>query len=175
VRRAFVLAVAFLAACDRGGEEEVPPSADANTAPPASVTQVSFDTASAYVEADGQRIPLRVELARTVDQQSFGLMDRDSLSPSAGMVFLYETPQPTDGSFYMFRTRIPLDIAFFDGTGRIVSILHMTPCTSPQPQQCELYSPGMSYLGALEVNAGWLAAHGVEVGDRVVVPGHLGN
>ena len=173
MRRLALIVCALLTACDRGAEEEVPQNTD--NAPPPAATQVVFDTASAFVEADGRRIPLHVELATTVDQQSFGLMDRDSLPQGAGMVFLYEAPQPTDGSFYMYRTRIPLDIAFFDGTGRIVSILQMAPCVSPQPQQCELYSPGMSYLGALEVNSGWLSQHGVEVGDRVVIPGRIGN
>ena len=174
MRRLAFVVCALLVACDRGAEEQEAPAATDNTPPPAA-TQVTFDTASAFVEADGQRIPLRVELATTVDQQSFGLMDRDSLPQDAGMVFLYEVPQPTDGSFYMYRTRIPLDIAFFDGTGRIVAILQMQPCVSPQPQQCELYSPGISYLGALEVNSGWLSQHGVEVGDRVIVPGRIGN
>src|SRR5688500_13160598 len=118
MRRCALIACVLIVACDRGAAAAAPQTTD--RAPPPGATEEALDTASACVEGDGQRIPLRVELATTVDQQSFGLMDRDSLPQDAGMVFLYEVPQPTDGSFYMYRTRIPLDIAFFDGTGRIV-------------------------------------------------------
>ncbi|MBI4260287.1 MAG: DUF192 domain-containing protein [Actinobacteria bacterium] len=91
-------------------------------------------------------------------------MGRTDLARDRGMVFLFEGP--TTGSFWMKDTLIPLQIAFWDEDGRIVSILSMEPC---EEDPCPLYSPGASYVGALEVNAGALSEAGVEEEDRVAL------
>ena len=170
VRCVWLFLTLLASACDRG-EEAAPPDASPVQD---ELARVTFDTASALVITDSDTLRLRVELAVTEDQKRFGLMDRDSLAGDAGMVFLYDAPQPATSSFYMYRTRIPLDIAFFDSSGRIVSIVGMSPCTTPVAQQCPTYPAGASYIGALEVNRGWAQMHGVDVGDRVVVPGRVG-
>ncbi|HEX2068889.1 MAG TPA: DUF192 domain-containing protein [Actinomycetota bacterium] len=105
---------------------------------------------------------LRVEIADTPPARSAGLMGRRHLAPDAGMAFLFD--EPTENRFWMKNTLIPLSIAFWDETGRIVSILHMAPC---REDPCPLYSAGTSYIGAVEVNRGFFKAHGVRVGDRV--------
>ena len=89
-------------------------------------------------------------------------MGRRRLSPDAGMVFLFD--RPTENAFWMKNTLIPLSIAFWDGSGRIVSILDMAPC---RRNPCPLYSPGEPYIGAVEVNRGFFTAHRIQVGDRV--------
>lgn len=105
-----------------------------------------------------------MEIADTPAARERGLMGRESLAPRAGMVFLWS--EDTDSSFYMRGTLIPLEAAFFDAEGRILGILEMAPCAA---DPCPLYSPGMRYRGALEVNAGALGAAGVRVGDRIEV------
>ncbi len=70
----------------------------------------------------------------------------------------------------MKNTLIPLQIAYIDADGVIVSILDMVPCTE---DPCEVYSPGSAYRSALEVNAGALDAAGISVGWRVEVPDDL--
>ncbi|WP_163558753.1 DUF192 domain-containing protein [Halomonas sp. NO4] len=113
---------------------------------------------------------LTVEVARTPAQRSRGLMARDSLAEDAGMLFLYPRQQPPWGSFWMYRTRIPLDIAFVDATGRIAAIHTMQPCGSADPGDCPSTQAGVPYRAALEVNAGYFAARGIDVGDCVVWP-----
>ena len=49
------------------------------------------------------------------------------------------------------------------GTGRIVATFQMTPCRA---DPCHLYQPDASYVAAVEMNAGLLAAKGVRPGDR---------
>ena len=44
----------------------------------------------------------------------------------------------------------------------------MTPC---RRDPCQVYPPGVTYRGALEVNAGAFGRWGVEVGDRIAVRG----
>lgn len=128
----------------------------------------SFDTSRVAVVTAGDTLPLRVELAETDEQRALGLMERPRLPEDAGMLFVYDEPQPPDAGFWMFRTRIPLDIAFLDEAGQIVAIRSMQPCTSPEPRWCPTYAPGAPYTAALEVNAGWFERHDVSLGDRVL-------
>lgn len=122
----------------------------------------------------GNQGPQRLngELAVTDEQRRQGLMERESLAADAGMLFIY--PRLVNGSFWMYRTRIPLDIAFIDDAGRIAEIRHMQPCTSDSPQACPQTQPSVNYRAALEVNAGYFAAQGIGVGDCVSWPGDHG-
>ncbi|WP_346796185.1 DUF192 domain-containing protein [Halomonas sp. Bachu 37] len=117
---------------------------------------------------------LSVEVAETPAQRQRGLMERDHLDVDSGMLFLYDRQQSGRQGFWMYRTRIPLDIAFIDSDGRIVAIEQMPPCESLRPAQCPSYEPGEAYHSALEVNAGYFAERGINVGDCVSLPGHAG-
>jgi len=120
---------------------------------------------SIIIGSDSTLIP--VEVAETDQQRSFGLMQRSVLEADRGMIFLYPTVQDTTRGFWMFQTRIPLDIAFVDSAGVIVSIREMDPCESTDPQWCPIYLPGARYIQALEVNRGFFTTHGIGVGDAV--------
>jgi uncharacterized protein len=164
--RPFVLvlgaaALAFAAvACERDGHVGAQRPAE----PP-----VEFETGLVRIEAAADTMDLRVEIAEHSTQRAYGLMDRDHLPEDQGMLFVYADAQPSSAGFWMFRTRIPLDIAFLDSAGTILSILHMSPCESPNPTLCRIYSPGVQYWRALEVNRGFFDRHGIGVGDRVVL------
>jgi uncharacterized protein len=69
----------------------------------------------------------------------------------------------------MYRTRIPLDIAFLDSTGVIRAIRQMVPCPTTIAQGCPSYTPEVAYRYALEVSAGYFARHGVAVGNGLVL------
>jgi uncharacterized membrane protein (UPF0127 family) len=172
-RRSLVVlcACAMFAACDRAAD--VPESA-ATQQPAAERASVDFDTAVATISNADTSVTVRVEIAERDDQRAFGLMDRDRLDPDAGMVFLYRNLQDPNSGFWMYRTRIPLDIA----AGRIVAIRQMAPCSSPLPDRCieeaRDYRPGFPYTGAIEVNRGFFAEHGFDVGDSISVPGRVG-
>lgn len=129
---------------------------------------VSFDTIDAAVVSDGDTIPLTAELADTPDRRSWGLMERPTLPEDHGMIFVYPEEQDPAGGFWMFRTKVPLDIAFLAADGEIVSIMAMDPCPTPTPDLCRRYSPGIAFRGALEVRQGFFREHGVQPGDRVV-------
>lgn len=148
------------AACDRTDA----PAAD-STATPA----LTFETGGVRLLTRRDTIPMRVELAVSPEQKQLGLMERRSLPPNGGMLFVYDSTQPPTAAFWMYRTRIPLDIAYIDSAGVIGSIVRMEPCTSDlEATACPTYPANVPFLWALEVPAGWFAQKGVAVGDRVV-------
>lgn len=117
---------------------------------------------------------LDVEVAETTAQRQRGLMGREQLPDTRGMLFRFESEQPAGNAFWMYRTLIPLDIAYIDDEGRIVAINTMQPCESETPRECPTYPAGTAYYSALEVNAGYFAEHGIQVGDCVSVPALAG-
>ena len=130
---------------------------------------VAFDTADIRVASRADTTKLTVDLAKSVEQQTMGLMERRELSPDAGMLFVYARMQPESSAFWMFRTRTPLDIAFIDSSGVIRSLQTMEPCTSVLAAGCPNYTAGAGYVAALEVNAGYFARKQIRVGDRVLL------
>ena len=109
-----------------------------------------------------ERVALHVEIAETEATRQRGLMDRASLARDAGMAFLFDSPVQI--GFYMKDTLIPLSIAFWDQTRRIVTILEMTPCRA---DPCPDYFAGRPFVGAVEANKGFFSEHGIAIGDEV--------
>ncbi len=110
--------------------------------------------------AAGQRHAVTVEVARTDEELTRGLMYRERLAPDAGMLFVFDASE--DHTFWMKNTLIPLDMIFVDEGGRIVGVVERAT-----PQTLSPRSVGAPSRYVLEVNGGWAAAHGVRAGDRV--------
>lgn len=117
--------------------------------------------------ARGGSVPVELEVARTPEQRRKGLMGRSALAPNAGMLFQYRAPRSADHGFWMYQTLIPLDIAYLDQAGRIVSIRRMVPCASASGSGCPTYPAGEPFMQAVEMNAGFFREHGIERGDRL--------
>jgi uncharacterized membrane protein (UPF0127 family) len=128
-----------------------------------------FDSADVRIASDRDTVIVRAELALSSEQKTLGLMERRSLSENAGMLFVYDSTQAPDAGFWMYRTRIPLDIAFMDSAGVIRAILTMLPCETTIPQGCATYPPNVPYRYALEVNAGFFQAQAIAVGDILLL------
>ncbi len=101
-----------------------------------------------------------VELAITPAQQSQGLMYRRDMPANAGMLFVYNRPQPL--SFWMKNTFIPLDMLFIGADGRIIHIRERTVPHSLTP----VHSKGDA-LAVLELNGGTTSRLGIKLGDLV--------
>jgi uncharacterized membrane protein (UPF0127 family) len=124
--------------------------------------QGNSDTATLEIRTDAGVRSFDVEVADTTDERRTGLMGRESLSPHDGMAFLWA--DPVQGSFWMKDTLIPLSIAFWDESARIVLITDMKPCRA---DPCPTYGPDSPFVGAVEVAQGELRRRGVGVGDTV--------
>jgi len=104
---------------------------------------------------------LSVELAKTPQAQQMGLSGRVSLAADHGMLFVFDSE--SNWGFWMKDMKFPLDIIWFDSNRRVVYIEQdLAPCT---PQSCPIYTPPTNAMYVLEVNAGFVQAHGVALGD----------
>ena len=106
---------------------------------------------------------LTVRIADEPDERARGLMGVADLPADEGMAFLYGGP--TEATFWMKDTLIPLSVAFVDNRNTIVTIRDMTPCADGDT--CRTYASTEPYTTAIEAEAGWFAAHGIEEGDRI--------
>ncbi|MBB4444197.1 MULTISPECIES: DUF192 domain-containing protein [Rhizobium] len=85
------------------------------------ITLVSLLNANCDVAAiEIAKRPLIVMVANASDERSRGLMRRRVLSPFDGMIFAYDSPRHV--RLWMQDTPLPLDMLFFDGNGRLVSL-----------------------------------------------------
>ncbi len=113
---------------------------------------------------DGTAITAEVVL--TPQEQAQGMMYRPYLGDDEGMLFSFEEIAPR--GFWMFNTLIPLDIVWIDSNKRIVEISEMTPpCLGTDPRECPSYGGTIESGYVLELAAGRVAAHGLEVGDQL--------
>lgn len=97
------------------------------------------------------RDELRVVLADDGVERFEGLRLRDTLGDYDGMLFVFD--DPTSTSFTMSTVPVPLDIGFYDESGRRVAQLRMEPCAGAE-SECPSYSAGAEFRYALETLAG---------------------
>lgn len=111
------------------------------------------------VVSSGRTHHFTVEVARTEEEQAYGLMNRNELAPDRGMIFPFA--QPRQASFWMKDTLIPLDIIFVRSDGTIANIENAVPL-SLQPVR----SLG-PVSAVLELAGGRSVELGLKPGDKV--------
>ena len=132
--------------------------------PQPSATQPSatkeFASGDSYFAIDLGEAALRLQLALTPTEWQKGLMFRDAMAADHGMLFLFERPEQR--GFWMRNTHIPLDLGYFDASGRLLEIHKLFPF-----DETLVLSRSDRVLIAVETNAGWFAKNGVRPGDRL--------
>jgi uncharacterized membrane protein (UPF0127 family) len=102
---------------------------------------------------------IQVEVAKTPEERTHGLMGRKHLGKDEGMLFVFE--REDYHGFWMKDTQISLSIAFVDKGGQIIGIEDMKPLT------LETHTPSQPILYALEMKKGWFSANAIKAGDVV--------
>jgi len=94
---------------------------------------------------------LRVVIADRDTERTQGLRRRHTVGRYDGMLFVY--PSATTATFTMSTVPVALDVAFYDGEGRVVRRVRMKPCAGTD-STCPRYPSGGEFLYALETLAG---------------------
>jgi uncharacterized membrane protein (UPF0127 family) len=116
-----------------------------------------------YVELNGHRYT--VEIAADDAARAHGLMDRTEMAADHGMLFVFDDDAMR--AFWMKNTKIPLDMLFFDGDRKLVSIQHRVPPCVSDP--CPGYSSGAPARYVLELNGGESEKLGLTSGDPIEI------
>lgn len=118
--------------------------------------------------------PFRLWIADETSEQARGLMyiTAEQMAPLSdgterGMIFVF--PNERYLSFWMKNTIIPLDIAYLDADGVVVSMYTMAPLDDRFNQ----YPSKRPAKYAIEVNADRFSAIGLVPGDQIEIPESL--
>ena len=108
----------------------------------------------------GRQAHFTVEVAADQPAREKGLMFRDHMASSAGMVFVYQAPN--HARFWMKNTLIPLDMIFADETG-LVTVVH----SDAVPQDLTPIDGGEGVMYVLEINGGLAKRIGIAAGAEM--------
>ena len=112
------------------------------------------------VETEAGEHVVMVEVARTAEERSIGLMHRTELAPDRGMLFDFGATRPV--TMWMKNTLISLDMFFAESTGRIVAIAERTT-----PLSEKRIRSGQPVRFVLEMIGGSARRLGIAPGDRL--------
>jgi hypothetical protein len=120
------------------------------------------DLASATVALPGGQ-KIKAERMVLTSDMARGMMFRDSLASDRGMLFFHEK----EGlyTYWMYQTRIPLDMIWMDRYRRVVEIVADAPPCKTAASQCPHYGGARRAQYVLELAGGMAAKYGLKVGD----------
>lgn len=109
---------------------------------------------------------ISVEVADKPETRSKGLGGRDSLGFDKGMLFVFD--KPGKYTFWMKGMKFPLDFIWISDN-RIVDLLPNInpPISGESSDKLPRYTSIVEFNKVLEVNAGFIASHNIQVGDKV--------
>ena len=163
LRSAMVLLVFLLVGC---GEETATPaltnaaSPQAQQSTPATPAERPQPQNLPTAEIMLSDTPFTLMVADDAKEQQTGLMYRRTMGPDEGMIFVFD--RPTQKSFWMQNTYLPLDLIFLDASGVVLNIEQGRPLREVN----DLQSDGPAQY-VIEINKDRAAAVGVEAGSKI--------
>ena len=102
---------------------------------------------------------IEAEVAADSQNRQIGLMNRKSMPPQRGMLFVFT--EKNTHCMWMRNTFIPLSVAFIDEQGVIINIEDM------QPQTENNHCAKVPARYALEMNLGWFVQRAIKPGTKL--------
>ena len=121
----------------------------------------TFSNEKIEVSIYNKNIAFNVEVSKTVEERSTGLMYRKKLLNNEGMLFIF--PREKIIQLWMKNTYIPLDVIFISENKVIVDIKKNMEKLSETIVKSKVKS-----RYALEFNAGLINKLNIEIGDKVL-------
>jgi uncharacterized membrane protein (UPF0127 family) len=115
-------------------------------------------------------VTVGLELARTEPEHEKGLGGHAPLGARDGMLFIFD--RPATYSFWMKGMTFALDMMWID-SGKVVHLERDVPPPAPGAPESSypVYTPRAPALYVLEVQAGFAARNGIDVGTTVELRG----
>jgi uncharacterized protein len=112
---------------------------------------------------------LTLEVARSPAAREHGLMDRTSIAPHTGMIFVFDRDEAV--SFWMKRTLVSLDMIFIAADGTVRRVFANVPVVSSAlpDDQIPLETAPAKYV--IELHAGEAAQDGIVKGTKLNLDG----
>ena len=109
----------------------------------------------------------QVELAINPSERAKGLSGRDILEENNGMLFIFDENAATQ--FWMYGMKFPLDLVWISSSCEIIDITHKAknPENPNTSDGLVLYSSKAPATYTLEINAGEVDLHGINIGEFV--------
>ena len=146
----------LLPACSQAAQPSPTPAAQASVHPVSGLEVVPLTVPT----PGGKAHAFRVEVARTPQEQSRGLMFRTEMEADEGMLFPYQQPQML--SFWMRNTVLSLDLIFLGPDRRVINV-----AANAVPYSEESIPSDAPAVAVLELNAGRAQALGIVPGSKV--------
>lgn len=108
------------------------------------------------------KISFKVEIADTADKMQKGLMFKENLPESEGMLFILK--RQTIPYMWMKNTLIPLDMIFIDDNQKVIYVASNTV-----PLSEKIISPLKPCSYVLEINAGLAEKYNIQTGEKISI------
>lgn len=124
-------------------------------------------TIVSFRNGDQEVLNITCEVASTPEERELGLMHREALAPDSGMLFVFDTP--TEASFYMKNTLIPLDMIFIDEYGIVSNVEEADVQAGVPDSQLTHYLSEGPVKWVVEINQGLSASYEIGAGTQVYI------
>jgi uncharacterized membrane protein (UPF0127 family) len=116
------------------------------------------------IDNGNEKIKIKVEIADSAEERSYGLMFKEFLDENSGMLFVFDDENYRN--FWMKNTLISLDIIFISEDLEIVDIKYAVPCLE---DPCVSYKSSKPAKYVLEVNGDFTIENDVGLGDKIII------
>ena len=114
------------------------------------------------IKKDGGIIPIKIQIADTINERSKGLMFVKAMPENEGMLFVFDDEEAR--KMWMENTLIPLDMLFIDSK---FQIFNYKENATPLSQEI-IYSVGPTQY-VLELNGGFIKRNQISFGDKIEI------
>lgn len=112
---------------------------------------------------------LTLEVARSEAQREYGLMNRTSVAPHTGMIFVFDNDGPV--AFWMKNTLVPLDMIFVASDGTVRKVFTNVAVVSPSLPDEKIPREESEARYVIELAAGEAARDGIAAGTKLDLNG----
>jgi uncharacterized membrane protein (UPF0127 family) len=117
------------------------------------------------VTVHAPRADLTLEVARTEAQREHGLMDRNTMQPHTGMIFVFADDEPV--AFWMKDTLVPLDMIFIAADGTVRKVFANVPVVARSLPDDQIPREAAKAKYVIELQAGEAAHDGITQGVKL--------